>query len=91
MPNWAGMSKNLALWLLVLVLCVLLFQFVRNDRGETGELNYTEFSKQLESGNIKQVEIYDGELVKGDFRIPLAQGTGQLKSFTVRLPRGMIG
>jgi cell division protease FtsH len=91
MPNWAGLSKNLALWLLVLVLCVLLFQFVRNDRSETGELNYTEFSKQLEAGNIKQVEIYDGELVKGDFRIPLAQGTGALKSFTVRLPRGMIG
>ena len=85
-PNWAGLSKNLALWLLVLLLCVALFNYLKSDRGDTGELTYTEFSKQLEAGNVKQVEIYDGKLVKGDFRIPVAQGTGAIKSFTVLLP-----
>ena len=53
-PNWAGLSKNLALWLLVLLLCVALFNYLKNDHGDTGELTYTEFSKQLEAGNLKR-------------------------------------
>ena len=36
-PNWAGLSKNLALWLLVLLLCVALFNYLKNDHGDTGD------------------------------------------------------
>ncbi len=86
MPNWAGLSKNLALWLLVALLAVFLFQVMGKPRGGTAELNYTEFSRQVEAGNIKSVDIYDGKNVKGEFRTPLTEGNNQLRSFTTQLP-----
>jgi cell division protease FtsH len=86
MPNWSGLSKNLALWLLVALLCVALFQLWGKRGVDSGELNYTEFSKQLDAGNVKQVEIYDGKLVKGEFRTQIVQGTGSIRSFNVLLP-----
>jgi ATP-dependent Zn protease len=71
MPNWAGLSKNLALWLLVALLAVFLFQVMGKQRGSMAELNYTEFSRQVDAGNIKSVEIFDGKVVKGKFRQPV--------------------
>jgi cell division protease FtsH len=87
MPNWSGLSKNLALWLLVALLAVAIVQLMGKSRGAAGELNYTEFSKQLEGGNIKTVEVFNGNEVKGEFRVPIAVGqTPQVRNFTVLLP-----
>jgi cell division protease FtsH len=86
LPNWSGLSKNLALWLLVALLAVAIFRYMGAASTTTGELNYTEFSKQLDAGNIKAVEVFSGKEVKGEFRMPVAQGTGTFKNFTVLLP-----
>ncbi|HEV8198034.1 MAG TPA: ATP-dependent zinc metalloprotease FtsH [Gemmatimonadales bacterium] len=86
MPNWSGLSKNLALWLLVALLAVAIVQLMGKTRSASGQLNYTEFSQQLDAGNIKSVEVYNGKEVKGDFRRPIASGTSQVTSFTVLLP-----
>jgi cell division protease FtsH len=85
MPNWAGLSKNLALWLLVALLAVFLFQVMGKQRGSTAELNYTEFSRQVDAGNIKSVEIFDGKVVKGKFRQPVTEGNTQAIEFTTLL------
>ncbi len=85
-PNWAGLSKNLALWLLVALLAVALFQLYGSKRANTQELSYTEFSKQLDGGNIKMVEIFDGKLIKGTFRAPLSTAAGTVAQFSVLLP-----
>jgi len=85
-PNWSGLSKNLALWLLVALLAVAIVQLMGKTRSASGQLNYTEFSQQLDAGNIKSVEVYNGKEVKGDFRRPIASGTSQVTSFTVLLP-----
>ncbi len=86
MPNWSGLSKNLALWLLVALLAVAIVQLMGKTKGASGQLNYTEFSQQLDAGNIKSVEVYNGKEVKGDFRRPVPSGTTQVGSFTVLLP-----
>jgi cell division protease FtsH len=86
MPNWSGLSKNLALWLLVALLAVTLFQLMQKRAGGSEELSYTEFSRQLDAGNIKAVEVYNGKQVKGEFRNELAQGTARVRNFTVNLP-----
>jgi cell division protease FtsH len=85
MPNWAGLSKNLALWLLVALLAVFLFQVMGKTRSGTADLNYTEFSRQVDAGNIKSVDIYDSKLVKGKFRVPVAEGNVQATEFTTQL------
>jgi len=86
MPNWSGLSKNLALWLLVALLAVTLFQLMQKRAGGSEELSYTEFSRQLDAGNVKSVEVYNGKQVKGEFRNELAQGTARVRNFTVNLP-----
>src|SRR5262245_53691045 len=84
-PNWAGLSKNLALWFLVALLAVFLFQVMGKQRGTTVELNYTEFSRQVDAGNIKSVEIRDGNVVGGKFRQPVTEGDHSATDFTTLL------
>jgi cell division protease FtsH len=89
-PNWTGLSKNLALWLLVLLLAVFLFNMMSRPSGSPTELNVTEFTRQVEAGNVKAVEIYAGEMIKGDFRTPVVRGNETARTFTVRYVPGSI-
>ena len=73
MPNWSGLSKNLALWLLVALLAVTLFQLMQKRAGGSEVLSYTEFSRQIDAGNIKAVEKVDLRAtgsVDGDITAP---------------------
>ncbi len=89
-PNWAGISKNLALWLLVALLVVFLVSMMSKQSGSSAELSYTEFNRQVEAGNIKSVEIYDGKIGKGEFRSPLLRGNDRSNNFNVMFPAGAI-
>jgi cell division protease FtsH len=84
--NWGNLSKNLALWLLVGLLALALFQMMSRQRNPTQEFSYTEFSKQLDQGNIARVEVFDGKRLEGDFRSPVTQDGRSAKSFQVLLP-----
>jgi cell division protease FtsH len=83
--SWGNLSKNLALWLLVGLLALALFQMM-SRRQPTQELSYTEFSRELDRGNVKRVEIFDGKRVEGDFRTPVTQDGHSVQNFTVLLP-----
>src|SRR6266536_1376305 len=85
-PSWGNLSKNLALWLLVALLALALFQMMSRQRSPTQEFSYTEFSRQLDQVNIARVEIYDGKRHEGDFKSPVAQDGRSAKSFTVLIP-----
>jgi cell division protease FtsH len=89
-PNWSGVSKNLAFWVLVALLGVALVRLLGGRAAAPGELIYSpDFTRQLDAGNIRSVEIYDGKLLKGEFRVPVVQGTGTVTSFTTLLPGGI--
>ena len=68
--NWGNLSKNLALWLLVGLLALALFQMMSRQRNPTQEFSYTEFSQQLDQGNVARVEVFDGKRLEGDFQQP---------------------
>ena len=85
-PNWGNFSKNLALWLLVILAGVALFQMMNNQRNPTQEFSYSEFRKQLDAGNISKVIVYDGKRLEGEFRTPVVQDDRPAKGFTVLLP-----
>jgi cell division protease FtsH len=84
--NWGNLSKNLALWLLVGLLALALFQMMSRQRNPTQEFSYTEFSHQLDQGNVARVEVYDGKRLEGDFKNPVTQDGRSAKSFQVLLP-----
>jgi cell division protease FtsH len=85
-PSWGNLSKNLALWLLVALLALALFQMMSRQKSPTQEFSYTGFMHQLGAGNVANVEIFDGKRVEGDFKTPVAQDGRPAKSFTVLLP-----
>jgi len=71
---------------LVALLAMALFQMMRRQGSPSQEFSYTDFNKQLASGNIERVEVIDGKRLQGDFRTPVAQNGQQAQRFVVLLP-----
>src|SRR6476620_7972667 len=84
--NWGNVSKNLALWLLIGLLALALFNMMSKQRSGVQDFTYTEFSDQLNANNIAKVEVFDGRYVEGDFKTPVAQDGRPARSFKVLLP-----
>ncbi|HEX9164950.1 MAG TPA: ATP-dependent zinc metalloprotease FtsH [Gemmatimonadales bacterium] len=84
--GWSGLSKNLALWAMLVLVGTFLWQVMSKQRTATTELSYTEFSRQLDAGNVATVEIFDGRTIKGEFKTAVSAGNLAAKSFTVLLP-----
>jgi cell division protease FtsH len=80
------LSKNLALWLLVGLLALTLYNTMNRQKNPTQEFSYTSFLSQLDAGNVADVTVYDGKRLEGDFRTPVLQDSRSAKSFIVLLP-----
>jgi len=80
------MSKNLALWLLVGLLALTLYNTMNRQKNPTQEFSYTSFLTQLDAGNVAKVTVVDGKRLEGDFRTPVLQDSRSAKGFTVLLP-----
>ena len=86
-PNWAGLSRSAALWLLVILVSVFLFQQMSKRAGGIQEFAYSAFQTQLDAGNVANVTFVDGARIEGDFRAPVRQETGgTARGFSVLLP-----
>src|SRR5512143_4160323 len=85
-PDWRSLSKNLALWLLVALVAMALFQLMNNQKSAVQEFTYTAFKQQLSAGNVKDVTVYDGKQLEGEFATPVLQDQRKAKNFTVLLP-----
>ncbi|HEU4800528.1 MAG TPA: ATP-dependent zinc metalloprotease FtsH [Gemmatimonadales bacterium] len=80
------MSKNLAMWVLVGLFALALFQLLNNKRTGVEEMTYTQFSQQLDAHNVKAVEIFDGSYIEGEFRAPLTLNGRSVTGFKLMLP-----
>jgi len=71
--------KNFALWVVILLLVVALFQLFQNPSQNAGAstIAYSEFVSEVDAGRISKVVISDGKIT-GVF----ADGSGQFKTFT---------
>src|SRR6266508_2741448 len=55
--NWARTLRTLSFWALLIVGSIALVQFASSRRQEAVEISYTQFTEQLEAGNVAAVEI----------------------------------
>ncbi len=83
--GFSGWSKNLALWAMVAIFAAFLWKQMGTQRTASQEITYSQFSQQLDAGNIESVEVYDGSTVKGTFRTPVTFKETATPSFTVLL------
>jgi cell division protease FtsH len=54
--------KNMALWVVILVMILLLVTMLRQTQTETPPLPYSEFLAKIETGEIESVEIEEGNI-----------------------------
>ncbi len=86
-PGWGNFSKTLALWALGAILIIAVVQTLSRQQAPVA-FTYTEFSQQLTGGNIKSVEVIDGQQLRGEFRAPVDVTGADKKAerFTTLLP-----
>ncbi len=58
--------KNLILWLVIFVAIIALYQLVHTPRSNYIEIPYSEFIKNVDKGDIKDVEFRDDE-IRGEY------------------------
>src|SRR2546422_3606036 len=63
--SWARTLRTLSFWALLIVGSIALVQFAANRRPETVDISYTQFTEQLDKGNVDTVEITERQQVKG--------------------------
>src|SRR5213593_1929467 len=84
--NWARTLRTLSFWALLIVGAVALLQFAQNRRQEP-DISFTQFTEQLEAGNIDSVEITERQQIKGYLKRGVPSKSGrQYDQFTTLLP-----
>ena len=63
-----------------------LFQLMNSQRNSMQEFTYSAFKQQLAAGNVKNVVVYDGKQLEGEFVSQVPQDGRKAKNFTVLLP-----
>ena len=80
------MLRTLSFWAFLIVGTVLLVQLAARTRQDTVEISYSEFTAQVEMGNVKKVEITERQRIKGDLKSPVQVNRRAADHFTTLLP-----
>src|SRR6201997_1087166 len=85
--SWARTLRTLSFWALLIVGAVALVQFAARKQDAI-DISYSEFTEQLDKGNVAAVEITERQSVRGDFKAayPRRDGHGTVDHFTTLLP-----
>src|SRR5256712_10589736 len=86
--NWARTLRTLSFWALLIVGSIALVQFASSRRQEAVDISYTQFTEQLEAGNVSAVEVTERSQGKGDGKRPITGGRGTAEDFTTLLAVG---
>ena len=86
--SWTKLSKTAAFWLIVLLIPVMLVELTSGRGGESSEVAYFDFNRELERDNVNAVEITQGEApeLRGEFKTPVHVGGRDVVRFTTQLP-----
>jgi cell division protease FtsH len=84
--SWGRLSKNLALWVFVLLIPVMFVTYSGGGSDSAPTISYTQYDQELARDNISKVTIQGGHAVVGEFRSPVSVAGHAVKKFNVRLP-----
>ena len=80
------MLRTLSFWAFLIVGTVLLVQLAARTRQDSVEISYSEFTAQVEQGNVKKVEITERQRIKGDLKSPVQVNRRAADHFSTLLP-----
>ena len=84
--GWGMMSKNLMVWLLIILVSMVFWQMLGSRRDEHTEIPYSLFNDELGRNNVAQVEITSGKLIKGEFKQGITYESREVAQFRSVLP-----
>ncbi|MFW5947003.1 MAG: ATP-dependent zinc metalloprotease FtsH [Gemmatimonadota bacterium] len=85
--QWARNSRTLSFWVLFVLVSILLVQLFSPRQPDAAVLEYSEFLRQMEQGNVEAVTIIEGKRVEGELRSPVEGVEGaRARQFTMTLP-----
>jgi cell division protease FtsH len=84
--GWNRFSRGLSFWVLIIATAFLMTTVFSPGRTQPEELSFTDFSRQLEAGNVAEVTVIDGKRVEGELRQPIAQEERSVQEFFTLLP-----
>jgi cell division protease FtsH len=67
-PRFGNLSKNIAFWLLLILLPITVFNFFSPQKETVRKINYSQLVKFVEDGRIKSVTIMDKK-VTGELKV----------------------
>jgi len=88
-PGGSGYSKTFALWILIALMTVLAFQFLQARGEPAADLTYSEFTEQLDNGNIASATA-EGRKVSGELRAAIEQEGQQFTRYEVTVPTDAV-
>ena len=84
--NWGRLSKTLSFWLLIILIPIAFFRLSGGAGNSPTEIDYTQYSQELDRGNVSKVNIQDGKVITGDLKSKIHVADKDISKFTVRLP-----
>src|SRR5690242_5542623 len=84
--QWSRMLRTLSFWAFLIVGTVLLVQLAARTRQDTAEISYSDFIMQVDSQNVKRVEITERQRIKGDLAHSILVNRKEAEHFTTLLP-----
>ena len=61
--NWGRLSKTLSFWLLIILIPIAFFRLSGGAGTSPTEIDYTQYSQELDRGNVSKVSIQDGKVI----------------------------
>jgi cell division protease FtsH len=81
------LSRSLAFWALIIMVPLIIIQVMGSGRRDAQKLDYTEFIRELDQGNILKVTIIDGKEIEGELRAPVVGAPSDAgRNFWTKLP-----
>jgi cell division protease FtsH len=84
--NWGRTLRTLSFWALLIAGSIALVQFASSRRQDAADISYSQFTEQLEAGNLATVEITERQQLRGDFKSPVTIAHRTTEHFTTLLP-----
>ncbi len=79
-------SRTASFWVLLVLMTVVVLQIMNGQEETYTELNYTQFSEQLNARNILEVTVVAGEAVEGELTSPILVEGQETVRFRTMLP-----
>jgi cell division protease FtsH len=82
-------SRTASFWILLVLLPLLAINFFKAQEEPAVEFTYSEFTQQLEAGNIRTATVVGQLIVRGDLRASVQRDDRELARYTVELPKAL--